>query len=94
MPVVGQSSFSGRYSRLFGDAELYKEFVFDRFFGQRRQLGDSFRVCVSIFLYRALTQVWCNSKSQKAAKAFGFNKITTDVLLLNDIDSQNAQNVD
>jgi hypothetical protein len=46
------------------------------------------------FPIQALTQVWCNSKSQKAAKAFGFNKITTGVLLLNNIDSQNPQNVD
>jgi hypothetical protein len=49
---------------------------------------------LSIFLYRVLTQVWCNLKSQKAAKAFGFNKITTGVLLLSNIDSQNPQNVD
>jgi hypothetical protein len=37
------------------------------------------REFVSLFLYQALTQVWCTSKSQEAAKAFGFNKITTCV---------------
>jgi hypothetical protein len=40
----------------------------------------------------ALPQVWCNAKSQKAAKAFGFIKIATGILLLINIDSRNPQN--
>jgi hypothetical protein len=61
--------------------------------GGRTWLPYPYARPLSVFLIQVLPQVWRNSKSQKAAKAFGFIKIATGVLLLINIDSRNPQNV-